>query len=98
MFRSIIGPALAAIWIAAATDLPAQSDAGPGPAVPAATKVAAAAPVDRLIPWLLDEDKQLRGIPFSEVIADVTGKKVLPFQPDAEVDQRIVKAITAACE
>ena len=34
-------------------------------------------PVDQLIPWLLDEDQQLRGIPFSEVIFDTTGKKVL---------------------
>jgi hypothetical protein len=25
-----------------------------------------AAPVDQLIPWLLDEDRQLRGIPFSD--------------------------------
>lgn len=37
----------------------------------------AAAPVDQLIPWLLNEDRQLRGIPFSEVILDTTGKKVL---------------------
>ena len=31
-------------------------------------------PVDALIPWLLQEDAQLRGIPFSEVIFDATGK------------------------
>src|SRR3979411_2989497 len=55
-------------------------------------------PVDELIPWLLDENRQLRGIPFSEVIVDVTGKKVLPFDPKNEVDQRVVKAITAACD
>ena len=35
--------------------------------------------VDQLIPWLLDEDQQLRGVPFSEVIFDTTGKKMLPF-------------------
>jgi hypothetical protein len=34
-----------------------------------------ATPVDQLIPWLLDEETQLRGIPFGEVIADVSGKK-----------------------
>jgi hypothetical protein len=33
-----------------------------------------ATPVDQLIPWLLDEDRQLRRIPFSQVIVDVTGK------------------------
>ena len=30
-------------------------------------------PIDALIPWLLQEDAQLRGIPFSEVIFDATG-------------------------
>src|SRR2546430_16348075 len=57
-----------------------------------------AAPVDQLIPWLLDEEAQLRGIPFNEVIVDVTGKKVLPFDPKNEVDQRVEKAISAACD
>ena len=57
-----------------------------------------AAPVDQLIPWLLDEDRQLRGIPFSEVIVDVTGKKVLPFDPKNEADQRVIKGIGAACD
>jgi hypothetical protein len=33
------------------------------------------APIDQLIPWLLDEDQQLRGVPFGEVIFDTTGKK-----------------------
>jgi hypothetical protein len=60
----------------------------------AATKPA----VDRLIPWLLDEGVQLRGIPFSEVIVDVTGKKVIPFDAKNEVDQRVRKAIAAACD
>src|SRR5437868_14582965 len=64
---------------------------------PANTSAAKPA-VDQLIPWLLDEEAQLRGIPFSEVIVDVTGKKVLPFDPKNEVDQRVVKAISAACD
>ena len=54
--------------------------------------------VDQLIPWLLDEGAQLRGIPFSEVIVDVTGKKVIPFDAKNEVDQRVRKAIAAACD
>lgn len=54
--------------------------------------------VDTLIPWLLQEDQELRGIPFSEVIFDATGKKVLaPKRDDAE-DQRVIKAIGAACD
>jgi len=51
-------------------------------------------PVDTLIPWLLQENQQLRGIPFSEVIADVTGKKVIAIDRQNEVDQRIVKEIS----
>src|SRR2546423_3230168 len=54
--------------------------------------------VDQLIPWLLDEGAQLRGIPFSEVIVDVTRKKVLSFDSKNEVDQRVKKAIAAACD
>src|SRR5205823_5829093 len=57
-----------------------------------------AAPVDQLIRWLLDEDRQLRGIPFVEVIADATGRKVLPFNTKDEIDQRVLKAIAAACD
>jgi hypothetical protein len=33
---------------------------------------------------LLREDAQLRGTPFSEVIFDVTGKRVLAFNPRNE--------------
>ena len=51
----------------------------------------------QLIPWLLDEDQELRGVPFSEVILDATGKRVLPFDANNIVDQRVVKAISAAC-
>ena len=54
--------------------------------------------VDQLIPWLLDEDQQLCGIPFSELIFDTTGKKVLPFDANDVVDQRVAKMISAACD
>jgi hypothetical protein len=56
------------------------------------------APVDRLIPWLLDEDRQLRGISFGEVIHDTTGKSVLAVEKTNEIDQRVIKAIGAACD
>jgi hypothetical protein len=65
---------------------------------PTAQAAAAKPAVDQLIPWLLDESAQLRGIPFSEVIVDVTGKKVLPFDAKNEVDQRVSKAIAVACD
>jgi hypothetical protein len=54
--------------------------------------------VDQLIPWLLDEDQQLRGVPFSDLIFDATGRKVLRFDANNAVDQRIAKAISAACD
>ena len=56
------------------------------------------APIDQLIPWLLNEDEQLRGVPFSDVIFDTTGKKVLPFDPNDAVDQRVAKAISVASD
>ena len=54
-------------------------------------------PVDQLIPWLLDENRQLRGMAFSEVIFDATGKRVLAFDPQNEADRSVVKQIGAAC-
>jgi hypothetical protein len=54
------------------------------------------APVDQLIPWLLDEDQQLRGIAFNEVIFKTTGRRVMPFQTGNAVDQRVARAISAA--
>jgi hypothetical protein len=59
---------------------------------------AAATAMDQLIPWLLNEDRQLRGIPFPELIFDTTGRKVLPFAANNAVDQRVAKAISAACQ
>ena len=55
----------------------------------AQTSPAPKGPVDQLIPWLLDEDRQLRGVPFGEVIFDITGRKVLPFEANNAVDQRV---------
>jgi hypothetical protein len=54
------------------------------------------AAVDQLIPWLLDEDQQLHGVPFSEVILDATGKKVFRFEVSNQIDQRVAKAIGTA--
>ena len=64
-------------------------------AAPSSTEKAA---VDALIPWLLQEDAQLRGIPFSEVIFDATGKRVLPFNPKDEIDARVLKQISAVLD
>ncbi len=56
------------------------------------------APVDDLIPWLLHEDGELRGIPFSAVIFDTTGKRVLAFNPAEKTDGRVLKLVRAALD
>lgn len=66
--------------------------------VASAQSPAPKSPVDQLIPWLLDEDRQLRGLAFSEVILDATGKRVLAVEQTNEVDQRVIKAIAAASD
>lgn len=94
--RRISIPVFVAVLSCSATASVAdKSEAQPGSSPLATT---AKAPVDQLIPWLLDEDRQLRGIPFSEVIFDATGKRVVAFDPQNETDQRVVKQISAACD
>jgi hypothetical protein len=57
-----------------------------------------ATPVDALIPWLLQENAQLRGLPFAEVIFDATGKKVIALDPRNETDQRVIKKVSATLD
>jgi hypothetical protein len=83
--------ALAFVMIAAFAQAAATLPESPTPA-------AGKAAVDQLIPWLLDEDQQLRGVPFNKLIFDTTGRKVLPFDANNAVDQRVAKAISAACD
>jgi hypothetical protein len=52
-------------------------------------------PVDALIPWLLQEDSGLGGIPFGEVIFDATGKRVIAINPQNETDQHVIRKISA---
>jgi len=63
--------------------------------VPSSTEKAA---VDALIPWLLQEDAQLRGIPFSEVIFDSTGKHVLACNPKDETNARVLKQMSSVLD
>jgi hypothetical protein len=56
------------------------------------------APVAPLIGWLLDRNRELNGIEFSEVILAATSKKVLAFDPKAEADLRVMKAVSAALD
>ena len=79
------------VVIAAMAQSPAALPESP---TPATEKTA----VDQLIPWLLDENQRLRGVPFSELIFDTTGRKVFSFEANNAVDQRVAKAISAACD
>ncbi len=58
----------------------------------------ASSPVDQLIPWLLDEDRQLSGLAFSDVIFDATGKRVLTIDPKSETDRRVIKQISGVLD
>ena len=64
----------------------------------AAPSSAEKAAVDALIPWLLQEDAELRGISFSEVIFDATGKRVLAFNPKNETDRRVLKQLSSVLD
>jgi len=59
---------------------------------------ASPAPVDQLIPWLLDESQELHGIAFGKVILDTTGKRVLPCDRNNQTDQRVIKQIGHALD
>jgi hypothetical protein len=82
----------------AALGLAALASAGFGQTATAVAPKQTKTPIDELIPWLLHEDGELRGVPFSEVIFDTTGKRVLPFDPKDESDQRVLKHISSALD
>src|SRR6476660_6805649 len=63
--------------------------------VPSSTEKAV---VDALIPWLLQEDAQLRGIPFSEMLFDSTGKHVLTCNPKDETNARVLKQMSSVLD
>jgi hypothetical protein len=56
------------------------------------------AQVGQLIPWLLNEDRQLTGIPFSDVILAATGKHVLRVDMKNEADQRVIKQVSGVLD
>jgi len=54
--------------------------------------------VRTLIRWLLQDDQSFQSIPFSEVIAATSGKKVIAFDAKNADDQRILKGIATALD
>ena len=89
---SILTTGLTVIFSVASAE--AQTKTETAPAASPAPKSA----VDQLIPWLLDEKEELRGIAFSEVIFDTTGKRVLNVDLKNEDDARVIKQISAAMD
>ena len=49
--------------------------------------------VRQLIPWLLDQDAALKGIPFADVISATSGKRVIPVDRKDADTARILAAI-----
>ena len=64
------------------------------PVIAAEAPAVKPAPVDVLIPWLLQEDHELREIPFSEVVFAATGKRILALDLKTEPDQEIVQRVS----
>lgn len=58
-----------------------------------------ASDIDQLIPWLLEDGRDLEGIPFPAVIKATTGKTIIPFdrskKPDRELLDKIENAVAA---
>ena len=54
--------------------------------------------VRALIPWLLNEDAALKGIPFSDVISATSGKRVIPVDRNDRDTARILTAIGATLD
>src|SRR5438477_3519006 len=67
-------------------------------AIAVAAQTPAKDPVDQLIPWLLRENGELRTIPFSQVIFDATGKRVLSLDRRNEADQRVVRQLSTVAD
>ncbi len=65
-------------------------------AILVAISSAAASDTSELISWLLEDGRDLRGIPFSEVVESTTGRKILPVDPAK--DQAWIEALSSALD
>ena len=90
LFLTIAGSFVDAQVTTAPAPSPAQSNSNASPLPKSA--------IEQLIPWLLDERNELRGIAFSEVISNTTGKRVLAIDPRNEIDAGVVRQISAALD
>jgi hypothetical protein len=57
-----------------------------------------AADVQSLVTTLMNDEQELRGVPFSEVVHAATGKRVVPLNMTNSVDQELVAKIGRALD
>ena len=60
--------------------------------------VQAESDVKQLTRWLLQEDRELENLPFSEVIEASTGKKILPIDEENPATRRVLREIAQAAD
>ena len=54
------------------------------------------ASIDDLVPCVLRADRELRAIPFTQIVFATTGNRVLAIDPKSESDQRVLKGLRRA--
>ncbi len=54
--------------------------------------------VQQLTRWLLEEDRRLEGLPFSEVIEAATGRRVLPIDRSDAATRRVLQLVAQAAD
>jgi len=52
----------------------------------------------QLIRWLLEDERDLSGVRFAEVVEATAGRKVLTFNPESGADRRLLQAVRKAME
>src|SRR2546428_1691878 len=57
-----------------------------------------ASDADGLIHWLLEDNRELKDIPFSEVVKAATDKQILPINATNDVDRLLLQKINSALD
>ncbi len=59
---------------------------------------AIAGDAENLIHWLLTEERDLKGVPFSEVVQASASKRIIPIDPAQETDRLLLRKIGEALD
>jgi hypothetical protein len=52
----------------------------------------------QFISWLLEDDREISGVPFPEIVEATSGKKVLPLDRSSEIDRDLLEKIGAGLD